>query len=76
MAISHRANVVTVSTKTPQVHFFIELFNDSRFMWGDRRGSNPRHSAPQADALPTELRPPVKVILTIQSIFLYLNLDN
>jgi hypothetical protein len=25
---------------------------------GDRRGSNPRHPAPQASALPTELRPP------------------
>lgn len=26
--------------------------------WGDRRGLNPRPSAPQADALPTELRSP------------------
>ena len=26
--------------------------------WGDQRGSNPRHPAPQADALPTELWPP------------------
>ena len=26
--------------------------------WADLRGSNPRHSAPQADALPAELRPP------------------
>ena len=26
---------------------------------GDRRGSNPRHLAPQASALPAELRPPV-----------------
>src|SRR5918992_1833815 len=25
---------------------------------GDRRGSNPRPSEPQSDALPTELRPP------------------
>src|SRR5690606_23278072 len=25
---------------------------------GDRRESNPRHSEPQSDALPTELRPP------------------
>src|ERR1035437_6171518 len=26
--------------------------------WGERRGSNPRHSEPQSDALPTELLPP------------------
>lgn len=26
--------------------------------WGERRGSNPRHSVPQTDALPTELLPP------------------
>lgn len=26
--------------------------------WGERRGSNPRHSVPQTDALPAELRPP------------------
>ena len=26
--------------------------------WGGRRDSNPRHSEPQSDALPTELRPP------------------
>src|SRR5690554_7216997 len=26
--------------------------------WGERRDSNPRHPAPQASALPTELRPP------------------
>ncbi len=26
--------------------------------WGERRGSNPRLSEPQSDALPTELRPP------------------
>lgn len=30
---------------------------------GDRRGSNPRQLAPQASALPTELRPPVMVII-------------
>jgi hypothetical protein len=28
-------------------------------IWGGRRGSNPRHSVPQTDALPAELRPPV-----------------
>ena len=28
--------------------------------WGGRRDSNPRHSEPQSDALPTELRPPYK----------------
>ena len=28
------------------------------FAWGERRGSNPRPSEPQSDALPTELRPP------------------
>ncbi len=28
---------------------------------GDRRGSNPRQPAPQAGALPTELRPPVLI---------------
>ena len=27
-------------------------------IWGGRRDSNPRHSEPQSDALPTELRPP------------------
>jgi hypothetical protein len=26
--------------------------------WGERWGSNPRHSGPQPDALPAELRPP------------------
>src|SRR5712692_4579580 len=26
--------------------------------WGGRRGSNPRHSVPQTDALPAELLPP------------------
>jgi hypothetical protein len=26
--------------------------------WGERRGLNPRHSVPQTDALPAELRPP------------------
>ena len=26
--------------------------------WGGMWGSNPRHSEPQSDALPTELRPP------------------
>ena len=26
--------------------------------WGERRGSNPRHSGPQPDALPAELLPP------------------
>ena len=30
--------------------------------WGDRRGLNPRPSAPQADALPTELLPPSVVV--------------
>ena len=28
------------------------------WIWGERRGSNPRHSGPQPDALPAELRPP------------------
>jgi hypothetical protein len=37
---------------------------------GDRRGSNPRHSDPQSDALPAELRPPVRVILTRYFVFL------
>jgi hypothetical protein len=27
-------------------------------MWGGRWDLNPRHSEPQSDALPTELRPP------------------
>ena len=27
-------------------------------MWGERRGSNPRHPGPQPGALPAELRPP------------------
>ena len=27
-------------------------------LWGERRGSNPRHSEPQSDALPTELQSP------------------
>jgi hypothetical protein len=27
--------------------------------WGGRRGSNPRHSVPQTDALPAELLPPL-----------------
>jgi hypothetical protein len=31
----------------------------NRSSWGGRRGSNPRHSVPQTDALPAELRPPV-----------------
>lgn len=29
-----------------------------RLLWGERRGSNPRPSGPQPDALPTELRSP------------------
>lgn len=35
---------------------------------GDRRGSNPRQLAPQASALPTELRPPVNVVVIISKI--------
>ena len=29
-----------------------------RKLWGERRGSNPRHLGPQPSALPAELRPP------------------
>ena len=32
--------------------------------WGGRRDSNPRHSEPQSDALPTELRPPYEKGMT------------
>ena len=32
-------------------------------IWGGRRDSNPRHSEPQSDALPTELRPPYLLVL-------------
>ncbi len=31
--------------------------------WGGRRGSNPRHSVPQTDALPAELLPPSAELL-------------
>jgi prevent-host-death family protein len=34
-----------------------------RSCWGGRRGSNPRHSVPQTDALPAELLPPLRVSL-------------
>ena len=33
-------------------------FDPANPLWGDRRDSNPRQPAPQAGALPTELRPP------------------
>ena len=33
-------------------------FGKTRKDWGGRRGSNPRHSVPQTDALPAELLPP------------------
>lgn len=36
-------------------------FDSANPLWGDRRGSNPRQLAPQASALPTELRPPIIV---------------
>lgn len=32
--------------------FESKWINDIRLIWGDRRESNPQHSAPQADALP------------------------
>src|SRR6478672_583983 len=32
--------------------------------WGERRGSNPRPPAPQAGALPAELRPPCRLLPT------------
>ena len=32
-------------------------------LWGGRRDSNPRHSEPQSDALPTELHPPYRMAL-------------
>jgi hypothetical protein len=41
---------------------FLELLNRLCFigyLWGGRRGSNPRHSVPQTDALPAELLPPL-----------------
>ena len=31
--------------------------------WGDRRGLNPRQLESQSRALPTELRPPQKVLV-------------
>ncbi len=37
-----------------------------RHVWGGRRDSNPRHSEPQSDALPTELRPPYAIMRTIK----------
>lgn len=37
--------------------------------WGERWGSNPRHSGPQPDALPTELRPPDLSALTVASFY-------
>ena len=35
---------------------------DRDVIWGGRRGSNPRHSVPQTDALPAELRPPPRAV--------------
>ena len=35
----------------------LAVYKDLGGMWG----SNPRHSEPQSDALPTELRPPCRV---------------
>ncbi len=42
---------------TPRLKKYIKNL-DEHLRWGERRGSNPRHSEPQSDALPTELRPP------------------
>ena len=44
-------------------------------MWGERRGSNPRHPGPQPGALPAELRPPCfakAMIRQIAATYLYL----
>ena len=43
-------------------------FATSASLWGDRRGSNPRHPESQSGALPTELRPPLHFIFLL---FLY-----
>lgn len=37
-----------------------------RFIWGERRGLNPRHPEPQSGALPTELRPPLYTLFITQ----------
>lgn len=39
-------------------------------IWGDQRGSNPRHSESQSDALPTELWPPHVVLEIVRFLFL------
>ena len=36
--------------------------------WGGMWGSNPRHSEPQSDALPTELKPPYSRDLRLNTI--------
>ena len=53
---------------TAWLHPFIKPQGRSRCsgpvaFWGGRRDSNPRHSEPQSDALPTELRPPYQYYL-------------
>ena len=37
--------------------------------WGGRWDLNPRHSEPQSDALPTELRPPERSVVYYQRAF-------
>jgi hypothetical protein len=60
--------VVKLSSETARSAAF--LLSPPRFTCkreGDRRGSNPRPSEPQSDALPTELRPPrAKGILPVK----------
>ena len=49
-------SAVTLETETPdQGLAFLEI-------WGERRGSNPRHQESQSCALPTELRPPYQLL--------------
>ena len=52
---------------TAWLHPFVKPQGRSRCsgpvaFWGGRRDSNPRHSEPQSDALPTELRPPYQFV--------------
>src|ERR1700690_391912 len=42
--------------------------------WGGRWDLNPRHSEPQSDALPTELRPPDRSVVYYQRAFRSLSL--
>ncbi len=44
--------------KTADLPLESAAFSQIREIWGERWGSNPRHSGPQPDALPAELRPP------------------